>query len=40
MKRRLLFIILLVIVLALLIKYGANAAPCGCDLSPLPIIGR
>jgi hypothetical protein len=26
MKRRLLFIILLVIVLALLIKYGANAA--------------
>ncbi|MFZ0764929.1 hypothetical protein [Bradyrhizobium sp.] len=27
MKRRLLFAILLAIVLALLIKYGANAAP-------------
>jgi hypothetical protein len=27
MKRRLLFFILLAIVLALLIKYGANAAP-------------
>jgi hypothetical protein len=27
MKRRILFIILLVIVLALILKYGANAAP-------------
>jgi hypothetical protein len=27
MKRRLLFIILLAIVLALILKYGANAAP-------------
>jgi hypothetical protein len=36
MKRRLLFIILLAIVLALLVKYGANAAP----LPSLPKIGR
>jgi len=36
MKRRLLFAILLAIVLALLIKYGANAAPraSGLPLSP------
>jgi hypothetical protein len=35
MKRRLLFAILLAIVLALLIKYGANAAPRAGEL-PLP----
>jgi len=40
MKRRLLLIILLAIVLALLVKYGANAAPCGCDPSSLPVTGR
>jgi hypothetical protein len=40
MKRRILFVILLAIVLALLMKYGANAAPCGCDLQPLPVTGR
>jgi hypothetical protein len=27
MKRRILFIILLIIVLAMILKYGANAAP-------------
>jgi hypothetical protein len=32
MKRRLLFIILLAIVLALLIKYGANAAPLALQM--------
>jgi hypothetical protein len=36
MKRRLLFAILLAIVLALLIKYGANAAARIGDL-PLPL---
>jgi hypothetical protein len=35
MKRRLLFTILLAIVLALLIKYGVNAAPRASEL-PLP----
>ena len=34
MKRRLLFIILLAIVLALILKYGASAAP---RLSDLPL---
>jgi hypothetical protein len=29
MKRRILFVILLAIVLALLVKYGVNAAPLG-----------
>jgi hypothetical protein len=36
MKRRLLFAILLAIVLALLIKYGANAAPRAGE-PPLPL---
>jgi hypothetical protein len=34
MKRRLLFIILLMIVLALLIKYGANAAARASEPAP------
>jgi hypothetical protein len=29
-----------VIVLALLVKYGANAAACDCDPSSLPVTGR
>lgn len=36
MKRRLLFAILLAIVLALLIKYGANATPRAGDF-PFPL---
>jgi hypothetical protein len=36
MKRRLLFAILLAIVLALLIKYGANAAPRASELPLSP----
>jgi hypothetical protein len=36
MKRRLLFAILLAIVLALLIKYGANAAPRAENLPLAP----
>jgi uncharacterized membrane protein len=36
MKKRLLLIILLAIVLALILKYGANAAPLGSDLPFAP----
>jgi hypothetical protein len=36
MKRRLLFIILLIIVLAMLLKYGVNAAPIAHGLPTDP----
>jgi hypothetical protein len=36
MKRRLLFMILLIIVLAILLKYGVNAAPRFSDLPLSP----
>ena len=34
MKRRLLFILLLIIVLAMILKYGVNAAPVLRGLAP------
>ena len=34
MKRRLLFMILLIIVLAMILKYGVNAAPVAYRLPP------
>ena len=33
MKRRLLFIILLIVVLAMILKYGVNATPISPDLT-------
>ena len=35
MRRRLLFMILLIIVLAMILKYGVNAAPRLSDLPPV-----
>jgi hypothetical protein len=37
MKRRLLFIILLIIVLAMILKYGVNAAPIAYRLPLDPV---